>query len=221
MTVLPAPKSILAPQALPASRFPKLNLIAPPKLVTPQKQPRLLVRPSTTATPKAPLQNPRVIAAPPNALPPKTVKAQEPIPTVAESNRHKHHELPPGRADERPQDEPPKDTSPSPVTHLEPAAHRAPNPLEELRNRGTLAPDVLLIVQKVEVFVRTHRPSVTLVLNNSIAAQANIEKLGPKEVVVRLHTTDPKATASAVPRLKETLRASGLAARIQIISRRA
>ncbi len=96
--------------------------------------------------------------------------------------------------------------------HLQPAALVAPTaapPRVEAAPEAKAAQAVALI-EKIEVFVRSQRPGLALTLNNSLGAHVEIERIGPKEIALKLVGHRGPPTAEADSRIREELRARGL-----------
>lgn len=110
------------------------------------------------------------------------------------------------------QDErPPRPTEPATVHHLQPmlgAAVAAP-PKPEVPAE-TKAAQAVALIEKIEVFVKSQRPGLALTLNNSLGAHVEIERIGPKEIALKLVGHRGPPTAEAVSRIRDELRARGL-----------
>lgn len=112
-------------------------------------------------------------------------------------------------AEERPSTTPrvPEATS---AHHLQPTAGGAqPQPKLDAPPEAKAAQAVALI-EKIEVFVKSQRPGLALTLNNSLGAHVEIERIGPKEIALKLVGHRGPPTAEAVSRIREELRARGL-----------
>jgi hypothetical protein len=66
------------------------------------------------------------------------------------------------------------------------------------------------LIERIEVFVKSQRPGLALTLNNSLGAHVEIERVGPKEIALKLVGHRGPPTAEAVSRIREELRARGL-----------
>lgn len=66
------------------------------------------------------------------------------------------------------------------------------------------------LIEKIELFVRSQRPGLALTLNNSLGARVEIERIGPKEIALKLVGHHGPPTADAVSRIRDELRARGL-----------
>jgi hypothetical protein len=93
------------------------------------------------------------------------------------------------------------------IHHLHPAAQVAPK--VEAPPEAKAAQAVALI-ERIEVFVKSQRPGLALTLNNSLGAHVEIERIGPKEIALKLVGHKGPPTAEAVSRIREELRARGL-----------
>jgi hypothetical protein len=94
------------------------------------------------------------------------------------------------------------------VHHLHPAAQVAAK-IDTTPPEAKAAQAVALI-ERIEVFVRSQRPGLALTLNNSLGASAEIERIGPKEIALKLVGHRGPPTAEAVSRIREELQARGL-----------
>ena len=93
------------------------------------------------------------------------------------------------------------------IHHLHPAAQVAPK--VEAAPEAKAAQAVALI-ERIEVFVRSQRPGLALTLNNSLGAHVEIERIGPREIALKLVGHKGPPTAEAVSRIRDELRARGL-----------
>jgi hypothetical protein len=66
------------------------------------------------------------------------------------------------------------------------------------------------LIEQIERFVRSQRPGLALTLNNSLGARVEIERLGPREVAVKLVGHRGPPAPEAVSRVREALRERGL-----------
>ncbi len=105
------------------------------------------------------------------------------------------------------QDPLPRAVEPAPGHALQPAP--ASPPKAEAAPEAKAAQAVALI-EKIERFVRSQRPGLALTLNNSLGAHVEIERIGPKEIALRLVGHRGPPSAEAVSRIREALRARGL-----------
>jgi hypothetical protein len=66
------------------------------------------------------------------------------------------------------------------------------------------------LIEKIETFVKSQRPALALTLNNSLGLKVEIERLGPKEVALRLVGHRGPPTPDTVARIREEITARGL-----------
>jgi hypothetical protein len=66
------------------------------------------------------------------------------------------------------------------------------------------------LIEKIETFMRTQRPGLAITLEGSLGARVEIERLGPKEVAVRLVGKNGPPSAEAIGRIRDEIRARGL-----------
>lgn len=100
------------------------------------------------------------------------------------------------------------------LPQVEASAHHLPfvaqgNPKLDAPPEAKAAQAVALI-ERIEQFVRSSRPGLALTLNNSLGAHVEIERIGPKEIALKLVGHRGPPTAEAVSRIREELRARGL-----------
>lgn len=93
------------------------------------------------------------------------------------------------------------------IHHLHPAAQAAPK-LEAPPEAK--AAQAVALIERIEQFVRSQRPGLALTLNNSLGAHVEIERIGPKEIALKLVGHRGPPTAEAVSRIRDELRARGL-----------
>lgn len=93
------------------------------------------------------------------------------------------------------------------IHHLHPAAQATPK-LEAPPEAK--AAQAIALIERIEQFVRSQRPGLALTLNNSLGAHVEIERIGPKEIALKLVGHRGPPTAEAVSRIREELRARGL-----------
>ncbi len=107
-------------------------------------------------------------------------------------------------------DAPPANRQLSDVLPQQPiAASNAAPPKVEATPEAKAAQAVALI-EKIERFVKSQRPGLALTLNNSLGAHVEIERIGPKEIALKLVGKNGPPTPEAVSRIREELRARGL-----------
>ena len=91
--------------------------------------------------------------------------------------------------------------------HLHPTV-QAPPKVEAAPE--TKAAQAVALIERIELFVKSQRPGLALTLNNSLGAHVEIERMGPKEIALKLVGHRGPPTAEAVSRIREELRARGL-----------
>lgn len=74
----------------------------------------------------------------------------------------------------------------------------------------TKASQAVALIEKIITFVRSQRPGLALTLNNSLGASVEIERIGPKEIALKLIGQFGPPSADAVSRIRDELRARGL-----------
>ncbi len=94
------------------------------------------------------------------------------------------------------------------IHHLHPAAQQVAAKLEAAPEAK--AAQAVALIERIEQFVRSQRPGLALTLNNSLGAHVEIERIGPKEIALKLVGHRGPPTAEAVSRIREELRARGL-----------
>lgn len=72
------------------------------------------------------------------------------------------------------------------------------------------AAQAVALIEKIERFVRSQRPGLALTLDNSLGARVEIERMGPKEIALKLIGRNGPPSAEAVSRIRDELRARGL-----------
>lgn len=72
------------------------------------------------------------------------------------------------------------------------------------------AEQAVALIEKIEVFVKTQRPALALTLNNSLGARVEIERVGPRQVALRLVGHNGPPSPEAVGRIRDEMRARGL-----------
>lgn len=72
------------------------------------------------------------------------------------------------------------------------------------------ASQAVALIEKIETFVRSARPGLALTLNNSLGASVEIERIGPREIALKLIGHLGLPSADAVSRIRDELRARGL-----------
>ncbi len=93
------------------------------------------------------------------------------------------------------------------VHHLHPAV-QAPPKVEAPPE--TKAAQAVALIERIELFVKSQRPGLALTLNNSLGAHVEIERMGPREIALKLVGHRGPPSAEAVSRIRDELRARGL-----------
>ena len=91
-----------------------------------------------------------------------------------------------------------------------PSLSLVPPPVEPPAVRAQQA---VALIEKIELFVKSQRPALSLTLNNSLGARVEIERLGPKEVALKLYGHGGPPSVQTLTRLREALEARGLTLR--------
>jgi hypothetical protein len=92
-----------------------------------------------------------------------------------------------------------------PKATLAPVSHAAAR--QEAQVKAASAVD---LIEKIEAFVRSQRPGIAITLDGSLGARVEIERLGPKEVAIRLVGTNGPPSPEDIGRIRDELRARGL-----------
>lgn len=87
------------------------------------------------------------------------------------------------------------------------AASSDPTPRYTAEQRAHHA---LALIEKIEVFMKSSRPAMALTLDNSLGATVEIERLGPRQIALRLVSRAGLPTPESLSLLREELRARGL-----------
>lgn len=72
------------------------------------------------------------------------------------------------------------------------------------------AASAVQLIEKIEAFVKSQRPGLSLTLDGSIGARVEIERLGPKEVALRVVGKNGPPAPEDIGRIREEMRARGL-----------
>lgn len=75
---------------------------------------------------------------------------------------------------------------------------------------ATRATQAVALIERIETFVKSQRPGLALTLNNSLGAHVEIERIGPREVALKLVGHRGPPSADTVSRIRDELRARGL-----------
>lgn len=74
----------------------------------------------------------------------------------------------------------------------------------------TKAAQAVALIEKIERFVKSQRPGLAITLNNSLGAHVEIERIGPKQIALKLVGKNGPPSPEAVSRIREELNARGL-----------
>jgi len=74
----------------------------------------------------------------------------------------------------------------------------------------TRALHALRLIRKIDGFVKSQRPALSLTLNDSLAARVEIERVGPGQVALRVVGHRGPPSPEAVTRIREEMEAKGL-----------
>ncbi len=66
------------------------------------------------------------------------------------------------------------------------------------------------LIEKIETFMKSQRPGLAISLEGSLGARVEIERLGPKEVAVRVVGKNGPPSAEDISRIRDEIRARGL-----------
>jgi hypothetical protein len=66
------------------------------------------------------------------------------------------------------------------------------------------------LIEKIETFMKSSRPALAITLQGSLGARVEIERLGPKEVAVRVVGKNGPPSAEDIGRIRDEIRARGL-----------
>lgn len=98
----------------------------------------------------------------------------------------------------------------APVPAVETSAPASSGAGAALAPERSRASQAAALIERVETFLRSGRQGLALTLNNALAARVEVERVGPREVAVKLVGRDGPPTPEAVSRVREQLRARGL-----------
>jgi hypothetical protein len=93
---------------------------------------------------------------------------------------------------------------------VHPIRTAAPQPSRAEATPEAKASQAVALIEKIETFVRSQRPGLALTLNNSLGASVEIERIGPREIALKLVGHMGPPSADAVSRIRDELRARGL-----------
>ena len=94
------------------------------------------------------------------------------------------------------------------ATHLKPSAQRE---LTQRVDGAVRAAQAVELIEKIESFIKdSHTPCIALTLNNSLGAKVEIERIGPREVALKVigHKGPPRA--EDIGRIRDEMAAHGL-----------
>ncbi|MBK7859574.1 MAG: hypothetical protein IPJ65_13340 [Archangiaceae bacterium] len=66
------------------------------------------------------------------------------------------------------------------------------------------------LIEKIEAFVKSQRPGIAITLDGSLGARVEIERLGPKEVAIRLVGKNGPPKPEDISRIRDEMRVRGL-----------
>jgi hypothetical protein len=95
--------------------------------------------------------------------------------------------------------------SPSQVAGLNGAA-----PPADAANPQKRAEAVAQMIERIDVLVRSNRPTLSFSLNNSFAARVEVEKTGPRQVSLRIQGWNGPPPPSEIALIRDALRERGL-----------
>jgi hypothetical protein len=106
-------------------------------------------------------------------------------------------------------DPPSKVPAPAMVVSQPPPISQAPVKTPEVPP-SVKAEQAVALIEKIEIFVKSQRPTLSITLNNSLGARVEIEKVGPREVSLKLvgHKTPPGPEVLA--RIQREMKTRGL-----------
>jgi hypothetical protein len=95
-----------------------------------------------------------------------------------------------------------------PPTPLAPPSAAAPPP--DAANPEKRAEAVAQLIDRINVLVRSQRPTLAFTLNNSFAAKVEVEKTGPRQVSLRIQGWNGPPPPSEIALIRDALRERGL-----------
>jgi hypothetical protein len=106
-------------------------------------------------------------------------------------------------------DPPSKVPAPATVVSQTPATSQAPGKTPEVPP-SVKGEQAVALIEKIEIFVKSQRPTLSITLNNSLGARVEIEKVGPSAVSLKLigHKTPPGPEVLA--RIQSEMKTRGL-----------
>ncbi|HEX4620677.1 MAG TPA: hypothetical protein VH208_03840 [Myxococcaceae bacterium] len=88
-----------------------------------------------------------------------------------------------------------------------PSAAAAP---PDAANPHKRAEAVAQMIERIDVLVRSNRPTLSFTLNNSFAAQVEVEKTGPRQVSLRIQGWNGPPPPEEIALIRDALRERGL-----------
>jgi hypothetical protein len=70
--------------------------------------------------------------------------------------------------------------------------------------------EAVALIQKIEAFVKSNRPTLAVTLNNTLGVRAEIERIGPKSVALTLVGSDGPPPVDVLTRIRREIRGRGL-----------
>ncbi|MGV3621688.1 MAG: hypothetical protein ACO1OB_12765 [Archangium sp.] len=90
------------------------------------------------------------------------------------------------------------------------AASAGQQPAKVEATPETKAAQAVALIEKIERFVKSQRPGLAITLNNSLGAHVEIERMGPRQIALRLVGKNGPPSAEAISRIRDELQARGL-----------
>jgi hypothetical protein len=91
-----------------------------------------------------------------------------------------------------------------------PVAPSAATPPADAASPEKRAEAVAQLIERINVLVRSQRPTLSFTLNNSFAAKVEVEKTGPRQVSLRIQGWNGPPPPSEIALIREALRERGL-----------
>ena len=70
--------------------------------------------------------------------------------------------------------------------------------------------NALRLIEKIDLFVKSQRPTLALTLNNTLAAKVEVERVGPREVALTVRGWNGPPSPESVTHIREEMEARGL-----------
>jgi len=112
-----------------------------------------------------------------------------------------------GTADASP---PPTAQAVSPVQAPAAGAQSQTQPPVPIESAEARAASAIELIEKIETFVRSQRPALAMTLAGGLGARVEIERLGPKEVAIKVQGKRGPPSPEEVTQIREEIRAKGL-----------